>query len=167
MVEYAVINSDSLPAQVITGCGTGGMVMSHQAEADISDIYWFTDPRFKALAQVDLQHTERVRGQSSQTSFSLRTLLATAVTVDEAAKVMLGALCRKLATSSSIAIEEIDPSRPLNSYGVDSLLAVDLRAYFASEAQSDISVFELTRDVPMTELARDLAGRSKHISRDI
>lgn len=167
LVEYAVINSNSLAAQVITGCGTGGMVMNHQEDADISDLYWFKEPRFQALAQIDLQHTKRGIGHSSQVSFSLRSLLATAVDVAEAAKAVLAVLCRKLATSSSVAIEEIDPSRPLSSYGVDSLLAVDLRAYFASEAQSDISVFELTRDVPMTELARDLAGRSKHISRDI
>ncbi|RLL97465.1 hypothetical protein CFD26_104804 [Aspergillus turcosus] len=164
LVESAIIHSDKFPPQVITGCGTGGILQSNGD--DLTDFYWFNDPRFQVLAQVDLQHVnEGEKGE--QMAFSLPTLLSAAPTADAAAKVVQDAICRKLATASSIAIEEIDCSRHLSSYGVDSLLAVDLRSYFASEAQAEVSVFELTRDIPITELARDLALRSKHVRSDI
>jgi acyl carrier protein len=164
LVELAVTSPDRLPAQVITGCGTGGMVAAH--EGDPGDVYWLRDPRFKVLAQVDLQHSQGINSEPAAEGFSLGALLAAADTVAAAATAVLDALCRKLATASSIEVEDIDTSRQLSSYGVDSLLAVDLRAYLATEARLDISVFELMRSRPMRDLARDLALRSKYLGHD-
>lgn len=78
---------------------------------------------------------------------------------------VLDALCRKFATVSSTEAKDIDTSRPLSSYVVDSLLAVNLRAYLATEARLDISVFELMRSRPVKKLARDLALRPGNLSR--
>jgi acyl carrier protein len=164
LVELAVTSPDHLPAQVIIGCGTGGMIAAH--ERDPCDVSWLRDPRFKVLGQVDLQQLQTINSEPAAQGFSLGASIAAAETVAAASAAVLDALCRKLATASSAEAEDIDTSRPLSSYGVDSLLAVDLRAYLAIEARLDISVFELMRSRPVRELARDLALRSEYLRRD-
>ena len=39
--------------------------------------------------------------------------------------------------------DDIDISKPLHAYGVDSLLAVELRNYFAKELSADVAIFDL------------------------
>lgn len=57
--------------------------------------------------------------------------------------------------------EDIEVTRPVSSYGVDSLLAVELRAWIYSELQSDISVFDLLSKTALTSLAKKIASGSK------
>lgn len=38
--------------------------------------------------------------------------------------------------------DDIDTSKPLHAYGVDSLLAVELRNYFAQELSADVAIFD-------------------------
>lgn len=57
--------------------------------------------------------------------------------------------------------EDIEVTRPVSSYGVDSLLAVELRAWVYSELQSDISVFDLLSKTALTSLAKKIASGSK------
>ncbi len=39
--------------------------------------------------------------------------------------------------------DDIDTSKPLHAYGVDSLLAGELRNYFAKELSVDVAIFDL------------------------
>ena len=38
----------------------------------------------------------------------------------------------------------MDMSKPLHAYGVDSLLTVELRNYFAKELNADVAIFDIT-----------------------
>ena len=71
------------------------------------------------------------------------------------------ALCTKLAKSMIIAVDEIDVTRPVSSYGVDSLVAAEMRNWFFRELKAEVSIFELLGGMPMMELARMAAERSK------
>lgn len=48
---------------------------------------------------------------------------------------MLDALLRKLARSLLMRREEVDVKKPTAAYGVDSLVAVELRNWFSREAR--------------------------------
>ena len=54
-------------------------------------------------------------------------MLMRAVLDDDAAAIVIGGLLQRLARALSMAAEDIDVSRPLHVYGVDLLLAVELR----------------------------------------
>ena len=71
------------------------------------------------------------------------TLLREAATSDERAQIVTESLVRKLSKALNIPPEDIDVSKPLHSYGVDSLLAVELRNYFAKEMGADLAIFEI------------------------
>lgn len=60
-----------------------------------------------------------------------------------------------------IAVDEIDAGRPVSSYGVDSLVAAELRTWFFRELEAEVSIFELLGGMPIIELARVAAERSK------
>ncbi|KAL3436169.1 thiolase-like protein [Aspergillus tetrazonus] len=163
LVELAVTSPDHLPAQaqIIMGRGTGETIASH--DRDACDAYWLRDPPFNVLGQVGLHQLQTINSEPTAQGFSLGASLAAAETVAAPSAAVLDALCRKLATVSSTEAGNIDTSRPLSSYVVDSLLAVNLRAYLATEARLDISVFELMRSRPVRELARDFALRPARV----
>ncbi|KAL4860796.1 hypothetical protein BDV12DRAFT_208828 [Aspergillus spectabilis] len=61
----------------------------------------------------------------------------------EAREVAIQGLSHKLSRALSIPPTDIDTHRPLHSYGVDSLLAVELRSWLAKEFGADVAVFEI------------------------
>ncbi|KAI0415149.1 polyketide synthase PksD [Xylaria grammica] len=70
-------------------------------------------------------------------------LFRQAETAEEMAKVVVESLVRKLARALSIQPEDVDRDKPLHLYGVDSLVAVELRNWIAKEFSADVPVFEL------------------------
>ncbi|KAI1386965.1 uncharacterized protein F4822DRAFT_438048 [Hypoxylon trugodes] len=64
---------------------------------------------------------------------------------EERASIVVKALARKLARALSIQPEDIDAEadQPLHAFGVDSLVAVELRNWVAKEFAADVAVFEL------------------------
>lgn len=56
----------------------------------------------------------------------------------EAERVVLDALLGTLAKVLSVDVADLDRAQPMHAYGVDSLVAVELRAWMAQEIESDI-----------------------------
>ncbi|RYP23532.1 hypothetical protein DL765_001046 [Monosporascus sp. GIB2] len=73
------------------------------------------------------------------------------------------ALMAKLEKSLMMELEVLDSACPVNTCGVDSLAAVNIRAWVLQEAQSVIHVSDVLRSVPMMGLAGTLAGKSKFL----
>ncbi|KAL3448148.1 hypothetical protein BJX65DRAFT_317699 [Aspergillus insuetus] len=84
---------------------------------------------------------ENPHTQSAKRSWAAA--LAEAATAAEARDVVVQGLTHKLSKALSIPPGDIDPLRPLHSYGVDSLLAVELRSWLAKEFAADVAVFEI------------------------
>ncbi|KAI9150766.1 Compactin diketide synthase mlcB [Paramyrothecium foliicola] len=70
-------------------------------------------------------------------------LFRQADTADERAKVVSTALREKLAKAMGIAIDEIDVGKGLADYGVDSLMAVELRNWIRRDFGVSLAVFEI------------------------
>lgn len=161
----AAIRGESLPGieippQLITGLGTGGM-MAHGAE---KYPWWFKDAKFAHLVQVD---THKVAQEDGEDATLLSSLLAQASSMDQAADIVSDALIKKLAKSLMVSAEDIEATKPVNSYGVDSLLAVELRTWIHSEIKAEVSVFDLLSNGPITSLASKIAATSKAVSQSI
>jgi hypothetical protein len=63
-----------------------------------------------------------------------------------------------------IELEDLDSSKPANAYGVDSLVAVEVRAWVFKEVKSDVSVFDILSNAPLTTLAKMIAEKSNLLS---
>jgi NADP-dependent 3-hydroxy acid dehydrogenase YdfG/acyl carrier protein len=70
-------------------------------------------------------------------------LFATAASLSSASSIVTLSLTHKLARAISIPAPDIDVTKPLHSYGVDSLVAVELRNWLAKEFGAKIAVFRL------------------------
>lgn len=88
-------------------------------------------------------------------------LLAAAKTLEEAVKVTLEALLLKVSRVLSVDVSNLDAAQPLHAYGVDSLVAVELRSWLAKELKAEVSVFDMTNASSISQVASTAAGRSK------
>ena len=88
---------------------------------------------------------------------------AQATSFDGAADVVSIALVQKLSKALMVDVENIETTKPLSRYRVDSLLAVEVRTWIFTEMQADINVFRLLSNVPPSQLARDITVKSKAV----
>ncbi|KAI4863957.1 putative polyketide synthase [Hypoxylon rubiginosum] len=156
MVDVAM-ESDQRRCQIVTGVGT-------QADFDRSqgDVpHWFRDPVFSHL------HNMRARRAGAGTQGagpSLAQQLRETVSVSAAAAVILDALTRKLSKSLMIALEDIDAAAPTSAYGVDSLVAVEVRNWLLREVKADVPVFEILQASSLQLLGYKIAEKSSLVS---
>lgn len=88
------------------------------------------------------------------------TLFRLAKESDERIQIVIRALAVKLARAMSILADDVEPSKPLSSYGVDSLMAVELRNYIGREFQATVAVFDIMGGVPISAIGDLVAERS-------
>lgn len=102
-------------------------------------------------------------GNAEAAAVSNRDLLATSTSLDEAAAVVSRAVVSKLGKSllSMQEAEAVDARRPLQMYGVDSLLAIELRNWIVKEFLVEIAVFETQGASTLETLSMLVAGKSE------
>jgi acyl carrier protein len=91
-----------------------------------------------------------------------RALFANASSLEDAAAVAAEAIIMKLA-KSLVAMQDdtdIDRNKQLQLYGVDSLLAVELRNWIVKEFKADITVFEIQGASTLGTLSVSIAVKS-------
>lgn len=86
--------------------------------------------------------------------------LGRASSITEATEVVVEALKRKLSKATSVPQEEIDTKQPLHVYGVDSLLAVEIRNWFAKVLKADVAIFDITGQGTLEQVAEHAASQS-------
>ncbi|KAF5639068.1 polyketide synthase [Fusarium sp. NRRL 52700] len=127
---------------------------------------WMTDPLFKHLYQIRGEGDHEGEGDGEGSATSCSTLLPAAASLADAAEIVSAAIVQKLCKALSSSERDIDVSKPLHSYGVDSLVAVELRAWFMKEVGSDVAVFDIMSGQSLEELAELAAKRSSFANFD-
>ncbi|OJD32113.1 polyketide synthase [Diplodia corticola] len=146
-----------LPSQAVVGLATGGLLKQNGHD----DPFWFAEARFNPLRVFDTQEFKAAQSDSSE---ELQAALAEAKTAAEATDAVCGALMAKLAKAMLMEVDDLDAARPANSYGVDSLVAVEIRAWAFKEVKSDVSVFDILSNVPLITLAERIVAKSSLVS---
>lgn len=145
----------TIPSQIISGLPTGGIV--YRDEFKFEKPSYFDDPRFAILNKMDVEGVE----SDDDSAESLDSLLAQCKSLQDASEVTTTALCEKLARGLQTAAGNIDASKPLHAYGVDSLMAVDIRTWAMNEAQAEIALFDVLSATSISGLAKKIASISK------
>lgn len=148
LVRSQVLPRFWLPQQTATG--------SHELPA------WRLDPLFSHLAVSSSATTAAAEGTTdAKKSVNHVALLAAARSPEEAEKVVLEALLLKLSRVLSVDVSNLDAGKPLHAYGVDSLVAVELRSWIAKELKAEVSVFDMTNASSISQVATTAAEKSK------
>ncbi|KAI1084518.1 acyl transferase domain-containing protein [Whalleya microplaca] len=80
---------------------------------------------------------------------------------EERSEVVVKALAAKLARSLAISPGDVEPSKPLSDYGVDSLMAVELRNWIGKDFRINLAVFDIMGGATIAEIGELVANRAK------
>ncbi|TLD33133.1 hypothetical protein PspLS_00334 [Pyricularia sp. CBS 133598] len=157
--------SDWPPPQVCSGLGSAEIWSTHDITPPPA---YHSDPRFSALAGSTGGSASTPRsaggsdasGSSSSSSSSLASMLAGATTKSQAAEYVTEALVHKAAGILQIPPVEVDPSRPLYEYGVDSLVAIEVRNWINVAMNANIALLEIMGGESISQFAVKVAQRS-------
>jgi len=128
--------------------------------------FWSRDPVFSHMDFVR-PHLRKVKDGADgvdaaglQKQLPLPELLSSASSLNDADTYVLETLLRKLARALLMSPDEIDAQKPTAAYGVDSLVAVELRNWISREAKVDLPVFEILQASSLAALANKVAAKS-------
>lgn len=149
-------------AQIVTGLPTPAS-LKHKG---LDEPTWMKRPLFRPLYEMDmLNDAATAQSQHSQnTSANYANLLRSAGSIDAATAVATEALVKKLAKTLFVAEEDVDTSRPMSALGIDSLVAIEIRHWFASELKSDVPVFVILGNECIGEVGRYVAEKSRLVA---
>lgn len=158
IMESALCNDEAVSkGQPVLGLATGGLVR----HAGRDEPYWFRDARFSATRLYDTHQSKSESTAKGTNGADIKSALASAKSFEEAKAIALSGLMAKLARGLMMELDDMDASRPINMYGVDSLVAVDVRAWAMKEMQSVVHVSDILKSMPMADLAGKMVEASK------
>ncbi|KAL5344841.1 hypothetical protein ACLOAV_010238 [Pseudogymnoascus australis] len=124
---------------------------------------WSRDRKFDHRAQKPILSASG--GASARKSLSDK--LKNAKSGRDAVAAIEYALRTYVAAAMTASPEDIDAEKPLYSFGIDSLKAIQVRNWVSKELKCEISVFDILSSTPVGQLASNLARKSSLISSDI
>lgn len=150
----------SCPAQVCTGLGSADLIAAH----GLGLPYYFSDPRLGPLAVRTSVATQGGAGEQGGAASLASRLAEAGGDLGQAGEVILDALVHKIADMLQIPASEVDPGRPMYRYGVDSLVALEVRNWITRELKANIALLEILAAVPMAAFAGKIAEKSKLVA---
>jgi acyl carrier protein len=130
--------------------------------ADSGGAYYLRKPMFLNLAQVGADGANDAKRKAQTERVDFATVFANSVSLAEASDAVKEALARKLATTLSVPPSDIEMGRPLSDYGVDSLVAVELRNWFSKEVHADIAIFDILGGATIANASAMAAAKSTY-----
>ncbi|GAW18084.1 hypothetical protein ANO14919_075550 [Xylariales sp. No.14919] len=155
VLEYAVLNlkrkahGDTM-GQIIAGLGSF---------SDASNYSWQADARFLRLKDNPRSVLGGAHRETAKESSALHVQLGYTSSSADRVVLIVSALSRKLAEICMVDENTIDASLPLSRYGVDSLVAVELRNWLVTATKTDVSLFDLLQSASLTILAQAIVEK--------
>ncbi|ENH98624.1 hypothetical protein COCC4DRAFT_45906 [Bipolaris maydis ATCC 48331] len=152
LLEFAISHSSREPhrAQIVTGLGP-----------------WHPDTSLPGLNAPLFSRYRMLSCQNSTGSTdvdTLRGILAQSSSFDSAVTIVLSALVDQVVSRTEIPIENVHTTKSLQDYGIDSLVAVELRNWLIKDMDSVVPMLELLGAESLSALAVKIAARSQLIS---
>ena len=137
-----------MPPQLITGFITGGIGQQMEHLKTGSS---FEDAKGSYLARLDVQG---VSGDAADAAVEVRSQLTVVPSLAHAGEIVEAALAAKLGKSLNMAADDLDTAKPVHSFGVDSLMAIEVRNV------SDLSI-SMLNFVSMANMCHCYSGYSR------
>ncbi|KAI6316431.1 hypothetical protein MCOR30_009327 [Pyricularia oryzae] len=146
----------AIPAQVPTG-------FASLRAADLAGIrrpVYLDDARFSVLAADGLLESQTASGRRPGRGSSFQHRLEAARVAragGEVSAIVEEMLTHKVAQSLKVSADEIDPGKSLPSYGINSLVAIEIRNWIFKEIKANVAIFNIIAPVPLSKLVEDIA----------
>lgn len=132
------------------------------------DISWRQEPRFAALRTLtasdshgDCQIQVANRKDGPLSNYSIQESLSRSDSWADGVDIVIAAITSKMSEMFMLPETNIDRSKPPSVYGVDSLLAVDVRNWLFAHLQAELSMFDVLQSESLAKLGDLTAEKSK------
>ncbi|KAI0895664.1 hypothetical protein F4806DRAFT_502638 [Annulohypoxylon nitens] len=115
-----------------------------------------TRPLFAAFSHI----IGEAKTTSKVASVDVAATFKAATDTSEQIQIVIKALTQKLARSMAISPDDVELNKPLSSYGVDSLMAVELRNWIGRDFQAGVAVFDIMGNVPVSAIGDLVVAKS-------
>lgn len=121
---------------------------------------WASDPKFRNVL-ADVQSDTSTKAGESGKHIPIRDSLKLADSPELAGELICRALLEKLSRLLMIAVEDLDMKKPVVAYGLDSLVAGELRNWITADLDANLPLMELMNSASIESLAGKIAKISK------
>ncbi|KAI0547124.1 lovastatin nonaketide synthase [Xylaria curta] len=142
-------------AQIVIGVETAAAIRAKGIDIHHS----FSRPLFRQLFRMDALEANGSHGAESRIDYA--TALRQASSDEAAGELITTWLKTKIAQTLNLQQIDVDEEKPIHVYGIDSLVAIDLKNWFTKEVGAEIQVFILLGNKPLREVAFEAAQCSK------
>lgn len=147
-----------VPAQLVTGVGKellseGSLGFAMSADLKYAELH---DSLKNGSGAVDSSEDALIKDN-----------LKAAASVREACGIVEGVLSAQLARALNMESADVDLEKPMHAFGVDSLVAVEVKNMIFRRLEADISVFDILSTMPLAKLAVKIVSKSKFVREDI
>jgi acyl carrier protein len=119
---------------------------------------------FRRAGQQDASQGLQQEEDGTAAAMKVRGPLKAAKHINDAVKVVCEGLRAKISSLSMIPVGDISVENPLSDYGMDSLVAVEMRNWIARELDATVPVLELMANEPMHTLSGKVVAKSRLVN---
>ena len=142
--------------QIVTGVSGIESLKANKPERP----YWANRPLFSILKQKGAVETSTNGNAGDAVDYA--SLLASAKSQTAAEDIVVDALKAKLSNSLSIPKEDVDAEKAIYTFGIDSLVALEVRYWFMKEMKANIAIFDIMQNQSLLTLGQYAAGKSEY-----
>ena len=142
--------------------GPGSTIIGLKAWSQTADPV-FQAPLFSHFRRAAMG-SSRKTDQEGNTAPRIRETLKQAISLEEAAYKACEELISKTSSLLMIPVEDVNPSRSMSEYGMDSLVAVEMRNWLLREFEAALPILELMANNSLRQLSIKVVRKSKLIN---
>ena len=154
--ELHVLVAAAIMGQMNESCN-GHCITGLSLGPDSSMPTWMSDSKFERLRPVIADSANAPQTKEIPISQAI----PQAAGLKEVQQLIQDALVTKVASVVVIPVDEIDPTRPISVYGLDSLVAIEIRNWIARELKANLQILELLSSGSMVSLSALIVKKSK------
>jgi acyl carrier protein len=125
------------------------------------------DPMFSHIWRKATANDQHANRAAPTGQVDVQAVLRSCTTSDDAFEKTFQAIKMKLSRLLAIPAEDIRPDRSIANYGLDSLIAIELRNWVSTLLEAQVQMFELMSSMPFSDLALLITKRSRLISSEL
>lgn len=150
-LKVAMAAGASVSPQIITGLST------YSPDRALPEYDVDTFAMFRRTGEA----TKQAAGDEGAAAARPRDALRQAGSVAEATAVFCAAFVDKMSSLLMVAVDNIDFAKSINEYGMDSLVAVEMRNWLFKEMDITVPILELLANQSLTHLTGKLIEKSR------
>ena len=126
---------------------------------------WTSDPKF--LHVVANVQSGTTTGAEDDGDIAVQHRIKQADSLELAVELVCEALIQKISNLLTITMEDVDKKKPVVAYGLDSLVAVELRNWITTDLEAPVPLMQLMSSPSIENLAGKIATKSRLVNRTL